>query len=547
LTIPPHPSLPNGIPGPLDRVSFFEAQQRNRRSTWKFSALSAFAIFLMGLPLSLILTPLLYAFCLIVFHLLALIVKIPPSVWNFFTRLAWILKPVLDHFDHPEKPLPLMNLSIGLIVVFLPGILLMVLLGLGIRTLFRRSGTEGLLKSLQAREPKAQDLEERQLVNVVEEMALAAGIPTPRVLLIDAPAANAAAIGSSEKDAVLLVTRPVLDEFNRDETQGLIGHLIASIGNGDLAISQILLSLFQTFGMLQVILLTPFGPQSRSVLRGMLRLTFGSKNPEEAEKLGELLTQVGPEGKDDLDQYMDEKMGSQKTLTGCMRAPMIPLIWSCLSIRITLFFFITLLVGPMLSLLWRSRRYLADATAVQLTRNPDGLAHALQHLQSCGGYVPGGLWANYLFLMDGKQGRSENLPPEMLAEMQKLSTEMKDMPLTQRMQKFAEIRARYRSEAPQGEKRNSFEAASGAGTFLSWNPPLKRRIKRLDQMGATVALAPASPTAKWATIFIFLLLSPLFILLIYLVGLVVAMVIGLNLVFMSISLALIHAFFQLFH
>src|SRR5262249_47049294 len=145
-----------------------------------------------------------------------------------------------------------------------------------------------------------------------------------------------------------------------------------------------MVSLFQSFGMLQAILEAPFGPRGRSILWGMLRLSFGRRDPAEAERLGELLAQVSPEGKDDLDDFMDEKK-QRGLLHRGMRVLLLPLFCSCLSIRLPLFFCIPLLVGPMLALLWRSRRYLADAAAVQLTRNPDGLAHALMHLQECGG------------------------------------------------------------------------------------------------------------------------------------------------------------------
>src|SRR4030095_770328 len=99
---------------------------------------------------------------------------------------------------------------------------------------------------------------EQQLGNVVEEMALAAGVPPPRVLLLDTPVINAAAVGSSPNDATPIISRRILDECDRDETQGVIGHLIGSIGNGDLRIAFLMISVVLTFGTLVTLLRAPF-------------------------------------------------------------------------------------------------------------------------------------------------------------------------------------------------------------------------------------------------------------------------------------------------
>lgn len=63
-----------------------------------------------------------------------------------------------------------------------------------------------------------------------------------------------------------------------------------------------------------------------------------------------------------------------------------------------------LIAGPLVTLVWRARRYLADAMAVQLTRNPDGLASALERLGTEATDVPGGAWADYLFIVTEKGG-----------------------------------------------------------------------------------------------------------------------------------------------
>jgi hypothetical protein len=72
----------------------------------------------------------------------------------------------------------------------------------------------------------------------------------------------------------------------------------------------------------------------------------------------------------------------------------------------SLWFFSDIMLGPAMALLWRTRRYLADAGAVQLTRSPDGLASALQALNADDTSIPGGGWGAHLFLMNPGHDRS---------------------------------------------------------------------------------------------------------------------------------------------
>ena len=181
--------------------------------------------------------------------------------------MAWI-GAVLDYFldgNGPQSSLASLLLAVGL--VLLPGMGTVAALWFSINSFFRHAGVGGVLLSLDAREPRVADLEEQQLTNLVTEMALAAGVPPPRVMLLDSPVANAAAIGSSPEDATIIVSRRVLDECDRDETQGIIGHLGGSISNGDLRIAFLIGAVFLTFGLLTTLLNAPFGPQSRAILR----------------------------------------------------------------------------------------------------------------------------------------------------------------------------------------------------------------------------------------------------------------------------------------
>jgi len=73
---------------PRDRESFFDAQRRNRRATWRMSVLCVFAAVVIGIPLALVVTPLLYAVALIVADIINYFSPLPAAFWQFSTDLA---------------------------------------------------------------------------------------------------------------------------------------------------------------------------------------------------------------------------------------------------------------------------------------------------------------------------------------------------------------------------------------------------------------------------------------------------------------------------
>ncbi len=424
------------VPGPVDRVSFFEEQTRNRRTTWRLAAACGLAIVVMGIPISIVLTPVFFALALAIAHTLdALFISV--ALEGLMSVTAWI-GAVLDYFldgNGPQYSLASLFLAVGL--VLLPGMGTVAALWFSINSFFRHAGVGGVLLSLGAREPRVTDVEEQQLTNLVAEMALAAGVTPPRVMLLDSPMANAAAIGASPEDATIIVSRRVLDECDREETQGIIGHLVASISNGDLRIAFLMGAVFLTFGLLTTLLNAPFGPRSRAILRQLFDLAFRRQHyghgATEAESLNRLLTQgLQIEGDDDLETFTTKHEGKP------LHYLLIPVILTNLSVKMTLFVFMSFLVGPLIALLWRSRCYLADTTAVQLTRNPDGVARGLQSLASKDAVIPGSQWIAHLFIVGAETANAQG------------------------------------------------EAAFGAVSFMPLRPPLSHRFERLRALGATV-------------------------------------------------------------
>ncbi len=200
------------------------------------------------------------------------------------------------------------------------------------------SGGEAVASMIGARrvDPATRDLLERRLLNVVEEMALASGTPVPRVYVMDEEASiNAFAAGHSLHDAVIAVTRGALTRLTRDELQGVIGHEFSHILNGDMRLNIRLIGVL--FGLL---MLSMFG-------RFMMEIGRGSR---------------------------DSKGGVAVLVVAGVA------LWILGWIGV----FFGRLIKAAVS---RQREYLADASSVQFTRNPDGIGGALRKI---GGLTQGG-------------------------------------------------------------------------------------------------------------------------------------------------------------
>ena len=76
------------VPGPVDRVHFLDEQRRHRRASWRFSVFAVATAVLSGLPLSILLSPLLFGLTLVVFHIVDLVAPIPASAWNTLEQVA---------------------------------------------------------------------------------------------------------------------------------------------------------------------------------------------------------------------------------------------------------------------------------------------------------------------------------------------------------------------------------------------------------------------------------------------------------------------------
>lgn len=207
-----------------------------------------------------------------------------------------------------------------------------------------RGGGEGVASLLGGRPvaPDSEDPAERRLLNVVEEMTLAAGMPVPTVYLLDRESAiNAFAAGLGRDDAVIAVTRGCLEQLTRSELQGVIGHETSHLLNGDTRLN------LRLMGLLHGILVIAF--IGYWILRGGGR----AGSSERRGKGGGVVL-----------------FGLALLVIGWVGVFFGRLIKSAVS---------------------RQREFLADAAAVQFTRDPSGIAGALQKI---GGTTLGSLLAS---------------------------------------------------------------------------------------------------------------------------------------------------------
>lgn len=180
-----------------------------------------------------------------------------------------------------------------------------------------------------------QDGHERRFVNVVEEMALAAGTSVPQLFVLDdEPGINAFAAGFTPRDAAIGVTRGCLENLSRDELQGVMAHEFSHIVHGDMRLNIRLMGVL--FGIL---MLTIVG---RLLLRSAL-ISGGGRSRGGKNK------------------------GSNP----------LPLLGLAL---IVIGYIGVLFANVIKSAIARQREFLADASAVQFTRNPSGIADALKKI-----------------------------------------------------------------------------------------------------------------------------------------------------------------------
>jgi heat shock protein HtpX len=178
--------------------------------------------------------------------------------------------------------------------------------------------------------------EDPQLFNVVEEMAIAAGVPTPKVYLIHDSAPNAFATGRDPEHASIAITTGLREKLNREELQGVIAHEMSHVRNYDIRLMMLLALLIGT-----IVMLADYFWQVQWFAGG--RRSSSRRDSDSGDKGGLIVVVI--------------------MVLAVILAAIAPLLAQLIQLAVS-----------------REREYLADASAVELTRNPLGLANALRKI-----------------------------------------------------------------------------------------------------------------------------------------------------------------------
>lgn len=231
----------------------------------------------------------------------------------------------------PPPPLVLWDPQLLLYATL--GTLGVVLIGSLYKTAELAKGGSAVAEALGGRpvHPNTTHPDERKLRNVIEEMAIASGVPVPKIYVLDEEKGiNAFAAGHAPGDAAIGVTRGCMTLLSRDELQGVIGHEFSHILNGDMRLN------LRITGVI-------FGILCLAIIGRVLIFTRGGRDRNPLMFLGLALIVIGAIG---------------------------------------------MLFGRLIqAALSRQREFLADASAVQFTRNPAGLSGALQKIGRAGSKV----------------------------------------------------------------------------------------------------------------------------------------------------------------
>lgn len=221
--------------------------------------------------------------------------------------------------------------------VFPAGTIVLIFIAL-IQTLVgTSSGASLVLRSVGARPINEKDFEEKQLQNIVEEVCLAAGLKeVPKLYVMEDENINAFATGFRRESSAICVTSGLLKNLNREETEGVVAHEVSHIINRDTLLMTTISAILGTMVLVQL-----FAWRS-------LRLLALSSTPRRSSK----------KGKDSGVAYL---------LVALLIIALVATLFSLIG-RITIF------------AVSRTREYLSDAKAVELTRNPKGLSNALRKI-----------------------------------------------------------------------------------------------------------------------------------------------------------------------
>jgi len=374
-------------PVSIERVSFYNELERRRKRGWISLAACVAAASGLGFVMSTTITPLMLLLC---GGLLKLAVMLGvgggparagiAAIHDFSSQVPLRFGALLGSPDQFQGVtgafIFVAHLLTFLLPMAVPALLVGVSIWLGLRGLFLRASVVDLIQRYGARAARTEDLEERRLVNVVDEVAIGSGVPSPKLLVVDSLTVNATALGSTPEDAMLLVTRGLLDRLDRDETEAIMARLVTGLIAGDLHVAGGIIAAFHTLNFF----LTMLSADPLVGLADARRLALLMVTPRPVAEAVALVrasldSSIEPRKMPDFGRTL----GRLPTVARMLLYPWFAL-FSLVGMLygIVLFFWFAFFLNLPMRALWRNRCYWSDAQTIKLTRAPDAFARALR-------------------------------------------------------------------------------------------------------------------------------------------------------------------------
>lgn len=341
-----------------------------------------------------------------------------------FTLFAILVGSILGHFLIAGNMTMTVNGEENMFMGFIIGAILTSIIMVFYLPITYLSANKQVISLSGSKEASREEYPE--LYNIVEGLVIVARVPMPKIFIVNDPAPNAFATGLKPEKAGVSVTTGLLDTLKRDELEGVIAHELAHIRNYDIRL------LTMTIAMVGfIVLISNIGSRMLIYGGGRGRSSNNSKGGG-----GQIVMLI----------------------VGIVALIMAPLAAQVIKLAVS-----------------RNREYLADATAVEFTRNPVGLQNALRKISGSGIKVEKATQATASMYISDPMDNSKN-SDSMMNKFQDYAEENAGSNASNN------LKSRRKSNSKSSQRSKSNKKSKSKAGFFSTHPPIEARIERLDRM-----------------------------------------------------------------
>ena len=375
------------------REDFLATIKRHRLIAWHVNAVCFLAYSILALAMSVLLGPLVYGVWTLLLDLINLVLP-TPSIWpDFFFSAS------------SEGAVKLSGIQVlagllGIGLALAGGLVLMAWIGYNLAQALRQG--QWVHTTLSTRPVDETSLPEQQFKNTLEEMALAAAIPVPSIKVV-AGVANASLISHGDLTAGVFVGEDLLKRLDRPQLQGVAAHLIASLAENDLKVGLHISTILGVLAWLARFAVSLMDAQQRPERLTLLRAMFRRDAKSRALLHTYLLEPIVQTKTNAAQSQYKIKFTWREWLLLPLLGPFV--IGALAALLINYF-----VLSPLVAFAWRQRKYMADASAVKLTREPNGLASVLGLLTAENNTLLVSPWASHFCLV-----QPSNLNPSLFS------------------------------------------------------------------------------------------------------------------------------------